>query len=59
MSNKKMGRPTNDPKTITYKLRISNSDNEKLDFCCKKLGKSKADILRMGLEKVYQELKNK
>lgn len=57
MGNKKMGRPTNDPKNSGYRLRMSDSDNEKLDFCCEKLGKSKADILRMGLEKVYQELK--
>lgn len=58
MANKKMGRSTSDPKNSTYKLRISDTDNEKLNFCCEKLNKSKADVLRLGLEKVYQELKN-
>ena len=32
MANKKMGRSTSDPKNSTYKLRISDTDNEKLNF---------------------------
>ena len=32
-------------------------DEKMLAFCCKKTGRSKADIIRYGLKKVYDELK--
>ena len=58
MERKKMGRPTEDPKTNGYRLRMTEKEIEILNFCCEKTGKSKADILRLGLQKIYQELKN-
>ncbi len=57
MGTKKMGRPTQDPKTNTLKIRFSDDDLVKLEFCAEKTGKSKAEIIRMGIDRVYQELK--
>ena len=53
------GRPTNDPKLLSARIRLSESDLEKLEFCAAKSGKTKAEIIREGIDKVYQELKSK
>lgn len=50
------GRPTSDPKTEQYRIRLSESDNQKLLFCQEQTGKTKAEIIRIGIDKVYQEL---
>lgn len=49
------GRPTDEPKKIRLELRLSDYDAEKIDFCCKVLGMSKAEVIRRGIERVYQE----
>lgn len=51
------GRPTEDPKNTRMELRLSDSDTEKLNFCCKVLGLTKAEVIRRGIDKVYQEAK--
>jgi len=51
------GRPTKDPKNLRLELRLSDSDAEKLDFCCKTLGMTKAEVIRQGIDKVYQMAK--
>lgn len=51
-----MGRPTNDPKILNTRIRLSEKDVEKLNFCCKKTGKLKSEIIREGIDKVYTEL---
>lgn len=50
------GRPTDDPKTLNTRIRLSEKDIDKLEFCCKQTGKNKAEIIRMGIDKVYTEL---
>lgn len=30
-----------------------------LNYCCEKTGKNRTDIVRIGIRKVYEELKNK
>lgn len=52
-----MGRPTDDPKKLMIKLRISNEDAEKLDFCTKKTNKTKSEIIREGINEVYAKIK--
>lgn len=53
----KMGRPlSSNPKSNQYRIRMTNDEVEMLEFCCEKTGKSKADIIRDGIKKVYQEL---
>lgn len=51
------GRPTDNPKKARLELRLSNDDISKLEYCYQKTGLSKAEILRKGLELVYQSLK--
>jgi len=51
------GRPTNDPKRNDTRIRLSDADIQKLEYCVQQTGKTKADIIRIGIEKVYQEIK--
>ncbi len=53
-----MGRPTDSPKVIVKRARMSESDVEKLKECCRILEISESDVLRKGINEVYQKLKN-
>ena len=55
--NKKIGRPTNEPKNNVLQIRTSDEFTRKLDFCCEHTNMTKADVIRLGVEKVYEELK--
>lgn len=57
MGTKKTGRPTDDPKSTLIHIRMSDNDLEKLDYCAKQTGMSKSEIIRKGIDKVYQEIK--
>ena len=58
MSPKK-GRPTNDPKTNQQRIRMSDREIKMLDYCCEFYGLSKADIIRQGIEHLYNKAQNK
>ncbi len=51
------GRPTDSPKRHETRIRMSDEDIEILEYCCKKTGESKADIIRKGIREVYAMLK--
>jgi predicted DNA-binding protein len=54
------GRPTSDnPKDKGYRLRMSGADLEKLDYCCKVLGLTKAEVIRQGIDRMYAEAHKK
>ena len=53
------GRPTEDPKRSRVQMRISEREIEMLEFCCKKAGLTKADVIRRGIQLVYKELTEK
>ena len=53
----KMGRPTDSPKNYQLRIRLSDEEKEKLEFCSEKTGLSKSDVVRLGIEKVYESLK--
>lgn len=57
INSKKIGRPTNNPKNDELKIRISEEDKEKLEYCVSKTNKNKSEIVREGIDKVYNELK--
>ncbi len=42
-----------------YRLRMSSAEWKKLEYCCQATGLAKADVLRLGIEKVYQEILTK
>lgn len=53
----KMGRPKSDtPKDTTIQFRVDEVLLDKLDSCCKRAGLSKSEVIRLGIEKVYQEV---
>lgn len=53
------GRPTDNPKRHETRIRMSDKDIEMLNYCCEVTGKTKADIIRIGIRNVYNELKKK
>lgn len=56
MGNKKMGRPTDNPKDISLKVRLDKETAEKLDKCVQALIVSKAEVIRRGIHKVHADL---
>lgn len=53
------GRPTTDPKSNWTGFRLSDNDIEKLNYCVKETGMSKAEIVRKGIDMVYREITKK
>ena len=52
---KKMGRPTTEPKIHVARLRLSEAEKQKLDECCRLTGMSITGVLKLGIDKVYNE----
>lgn len=52
-----MGRPTDDPKTVVKRARMSEAVVEKLKECCRVLEVNESDVIRMGIEEVYRKIK--
>lgn len=50
------GRPTTDPKTHETRIRMSDKDILMLEYCCEKTGKTKAEVIRLGIKEVYEKL---
>lgn len=59
MGQKKMGRPTDNPKEIILKVRLDQGTEEKLEACAQKLNVSKAEIIRRGVHLFHDSLKEK
>lgn len=59
MAKEKPGKRTDDPKIFQTRIRMSEEDLMYLEYCVAHTGKSKADIIREGVKKVYWELKEK
>lgn len=48
--SRKMGRPVSEnPKKSKLFIRITEEENKKLEYCCEKTSRTKADIAREGL----------
>jgi len=52
----KIGRPTNIPKILTIKFRIDYNTNDMLNSCCEQSGKSKSELVREGIVKIFKEM---
>ena len=50
------GRPTDDPKDLSVRIRLSEKDRNKLDYCALALGIPKAMVIRQGIQEVYEKL---
>ena len=51
------GRPTDEPKTLSTRIRLSDEDVQRLEYCSSKTGLTKAEIIRRGIKAVYEEIK--
>lgn len=49
--------PSKDPKGHRESFRMSESDIEKLNFCTNKTGMKKVDVIRRGIDLVYNEIR--
>lgn len=56
-TKKKMDRPTEVPKNHRESFRLSDEDMKKLKACMDKTGMSKTDVIRAGIEAVYQKVR--
>ena len=52
-----MGRPTDNPKDISLKVRLDNDTAQKLEESSETLNVSKAEVVRQGIHKVHSGLK--
>lgn len=60
MVSPKTGRPKSDnSKDTMLRVRIDEDTVNKLDFASKKLGVTKSEVVRNGIENEYQKAKNK
>lgn len=48
--------PSKDPKRNDTRIRLTDAEREKLEFCAEKTGMTKADIIRRGIDLVYQKI---
>lgn len=46
---------SDDSRRNQYRLRMSNEELKKLEFCCEKLCMTKSEVIRAGIETMYQE----
>ena len=57
LGNKKMGRPTDNPKNNSIKFKADDETVAKLKECSKLLEVSQAEVLRRGVRKMHDDLK--
>lgn len=53
---KKMGRPTDDLKNHELKIRMSDAYMKKMEYCQRETGKTRADVIRTGIDMLYEKL---
>lgn len=51
------GRTSDDPKTLSTRIRLSEEDVKRLDFCADTMGITKAEVIRQGIKEVYEKAK--
>lgn len=51
-----MGRPTDDPKTIVKQIRMSKDDVKKINECSDILHVTASEVIRMGIQELYEKI---
>lgn len=52
-----MGRPKIDnPKSTQLAVRLNKEMLDKLDICVKKYGKTRVEVIRMGIEELFKAI---
>lgn len=52
------GRPTDEPKTKRMEIRMSMLESIKLEYCCETLNLTKTEVVKKGIDMVYQQAYN-
>ena len=56
-TDSKMGRPpSKDPRKTKVDAKLTAEEMEKLAYCCEVTGRTRSDIIRAGIEKIYESL---
>lgn len=51
------GRPhAENPKNIQVKILADKQTVEDLEYCCERLGRTKSDVIRLGIQKVKADV---
>lgn len=56
MATKKKGRPTDSRKDSEIRVRANPETMRKLDVCSEKLNTNRSDVVRRGIDKMYDDL---
>lgn len=51
--------PSKDPKRNDTRIRFTDSEAQKLEYCAEITGMTKADVIRRGIDMVYAEITKK
>lgn len=54
---KKMGRPTDSPKTFMLRVKMDKDTLNKLDECCKARNLNRSEFVRKSIQDQYDDLK--
>lgn len=57
MSDKKMGRPTDNPRLNKISIRIGDNSKEILEKYCQQEGVNKTEAINRGIEKLESDIK--
>ena len=56
---KKMGRPTDNPKSIKLQIRVDEKTMRDLDQCAEKMNSNRSEVVRTGIDLVKSSLDKK
>ena len=59
MGGKKIGRPTDNPKDTVLKVHLDKGSVDRLEECSQSMEVSKAEVIRQGIKKMHDGLKDK
>lgn len=59
LGNKKMGRPTDNPKNVSVKFMADDETYEKLKESSEQLKVSRAEVIRQGIHRIHGDLEKK
>ena len=54
---KKLGRPTDSPKDTMFRVRLDKESMDKLNSSAEQLATTKSEVIRQGINNVYDSLK--
>lgn len=55
--SKRMGRPTESPKNKLLQVRLDSETMQKLDTCAKYENTTRSEIVRKGINEVFDDIK--